>query len=322
MKTGKYFPHVLFVLVLIAALTNEAYSQPKYPSKPIDIIVPYSPGGATDLVSRAIANSLKKKWGVPVNVINKPGGNTLPACVEVFNAKPDGYTFLTDNQASSSMIGIVVKNLPFNVMDRTFIAMIAITPNFLISASSSPYKTLKDIIEEAKKSPESFTWTSIGGASPQDFTIRQLLKAIGVDVLKTKPIMVQGAAPAVSLTGGGHVKLGCGATSSAMPGIQGGTVRPLAYTWKERHPDLPLVPTTTELGFPTVNCVYWAGISGPPKLPAHIANIWNEAIKALMQDKEFLAALKNVKAIPFYRDSEETRKHIIEETKEVMELWK
>jgi len=322
MKKGKYLVHVFCLMVLIPALSSVAYPQAKYPAKPIDIIVPYAPGGATDLVARAIANSLKRKWRVPVNVINKPGGNTLPACVDVFNSSPDGYTLLTDNQASSSMIGIVVKNLPFKVTDRTFIATAAITPNFLISASSSTFKTLKDIIEEAKRDPGSFTWTSIGGASPQDFTIRQFLKAIGVDVLKTKPIMVQGAAPAVSLTGGGHVKLGCGATSSAMPGIQGGTVRPLAYTWKERHPELPSVPTTAELGYPTVNCVYWVGISGPAKLPPQISQIWNDAIKALMNDTEFLTSLKNVKAMPFYRDSQQTRDHVIQETKEVEELWR
>jgi len=316
-------PGILFFLFcVILAWSGQASTQEKYPSRAIEIIVPYAPGGATDLVARVTAASLKKRWGVPVNVVNKPGGNTLPACMEFYQAAPDGYTMLAENQATSSMLEIVVKNLPFKIMDRTFIATTTITPMVLITPSTSPYKTLAAIVEEAKRDPQNFTWTSIGGAAPQDYTVRQFFKAIDIDILKTKAIMSQGASQAVSLTAGGHVKLGCGATSSAIPGIQGGTVRPLALTGKNRFPELPDVPTTEELGFPTVNCMYWMGISGPPKMPSQLSSLWDRALREILNDPDFVLQLKKVKAIPLYRDSRETKEHVVKEALEVSKLWR
>jgi tripartite-type tricarboxylate transporter receptor subunit TctC len=309
------------LLISLSGLIFPVYSVDKYPTRPIEIVVPYSPGGATDLMGRVIANALNKKWKVPVNVVNKPGGNTLPACMDVYRAKADGYTMLADNQASSSMLENVVKDLPIKVLDRTFIAMIGVAPNVLIVPTESSYKTLNDIIAEAKKDPKTFTWTSIGGAAPQDFTIRQFFKSINVDVSQTKPIMTQGAAQCVTLTAGNHVKLGCGATSSSMPAIQAGSVRPLAITSKTRFPELANVPTTAELGYPAVDCLYWVGISGPPKLPSYIADAWDSALKELMKDSEMIANLKSVKAMPFYHDSKGTREYVIKESQEVKKLW-
>ncbi len=324
MNPEKKFFVIFLAIVFItwAGLAGVGYAQEKYPRRAIEIIVPYAPGGATDLVARVIAISLNKRWGVPVQVVNKPGGNTLPACLEFYRAAPDGYTMLAENQATSSMLEIVVKDLPFKIMDRTFIATMAITPMILIVPSASSYKSLTDIIQEAKKDPQNFTWTSIGGAAPQDFTIRQFFKAIDVDVLKTKPVMVQGASQAVSLTAGGHVKLGCGATSSAIPGIQGGNARPLGITGKSRFPELPDVPTMEELGFPSVSCRYWVGISGPPKMPEPISTTWDKALRELIKDPDFVALLKKIKALPLYRDARETQEFVSQENLEVSRLWK
>jgi tripartite-type tricarboxylate transporter receptor subunit TctC len=219
------------------------------------------------------------------------------------------------------MLPAVVKNLPFKVLDRTFIAMTTITPMIIIVPSTSPIKSLKELEEEGKKSPETFAWTSLGGAGAQDFTSRQFIKAIGVDVLKTKPIMSKGGAQAVALTAGGHVKLGVDTTSGAIPAITGGTARPLAITSKTRYPDLPDLLTTTELGYPTVSCIYWMGISGPPKLPSHIADIWDKALQDMLKDQEVLSKLKNIMAISFYKNARETREYVMEETEEVDRLW-
>lgn len=309
------------LIMMLNGWIGEAQSQPKYPTRAIDIIVPFAPGASTDLVSRITGAYLNKKWGVPVNVINKPGGNTVPACLEVYNAKTDGYTLLADNNPSSSMLPIVVKDLPFKVMDRTFIAMTAITPMIIIVPSTSPIKSVKELEAEAKKSPETFTWTSLGGAGAQDFTSRQFIKAIGIDVMTTKPIMSQGGAQAVTLTAGGHVKMGVGTTSGAIPAISGGMVRPLAITSKTRYPDLPDLPTTAELGYPTVTCLYWMGISGPPNLPSYLVDIWGKALQEMLSDSEVLSKLKNIMAIPFYHNSRETKEYILKETEEVAILW-
>jgi len=312
---------LLSVLFTTGVGSMEIGAQDKYPSRAIDIICPFAAGGSTDLIARITAAFLNKKWGVPINVVNKPGGNTVPACMEIYRANPDGYTLLADGNPSSSMVGIVMKSIPFKVMDRTFLGMIGQAPHVPIVAASSPFTSLKDLEAEAKKSSESFTWTSLGGASIQDYVIRQFLKAIGVDVLKTKPVMSQGGSQAVTLTAGGHVKMGTATTSSALPAIKGGMVRPLAITSPTRWPDLPDVATTAELGYPTITGVQWNGISGPPNLPAPVIEKWNKDLQEMLKDPDAISNLKNVGASPFFHDTRQFREFVLKQTEEVAILW-
>lgn len=312
---------ILLIIFLLTGWVAQVQSQEKYPTRAIDLIVPFAPGASTDLVARIAADYLNKIWKVPVNVINKPGGNTVPACLEVYSAKPDGYTLLVDNNPSSSMTPIVVKKLPYKIMDRAFIAIISEVPMVPIVHSGSPFKSLKDLEIEAKKDPESFTWTSLGGAGAQDFTCRQFLKAIGIDVTKTKPVMAPGGAPAVALTAGGHVKMGVGTTSGALPAIKAGTVRPLAITSKTREPNLPDVPTTAELGYPTVSCIYWIGFSGPPNLPSHIIENFDKALQEMLKDPMVLSRLDKIMAMPSYKNAQEMREFVMKEAEEVAILW-
>ncbi len=312
---------VIVVVLGIAGWIGPVQSQDRYPTRAIDIIVPLVPGGSTDLVGRIVASYLTKRWNVPVNVINKPGGNTVPACLELYSAAADGYTILADHAGSSSMLPIVVKKLPFKIMDRTFLGMMAQAPHVPIVATSSPFKSLKDLEVEAKKSPESFTWTSLGGTGIQDYVVRQFLKAIGVEVVKTKPIMSQGGAQAVTLTAGGHVKMGTATTSAALPAIKGGMARPLAITSPTRWPDLPDVATTVELGYPAVNIQDWKGFIGPPHLPGLVVDAWDKALKEMVKDPEIVSKLRNIGAIPYYHDSRETKEYVVRQTEEVTVLW-
>ena len=311
----------VMVILMLIGWCDQVQSQAKYPTRAIDIIVPFSAGGGADLVNRIMTSYVRKSLGVPVNVINKPGGNTVPACLELYHAVPDGYTLLGDNNPSSSMLPIVVKNLPFKIMDRTFIAITSISPMIIFVPSASPIKSLKELEIEAKKSPENFTWTSMGGAGSHDFVARQFLKAIGVDVLKTKPVMCQGGSQAAALTAGGHVVMGMNSIPSSLSVIKGGMVRPLAITSKNRWPDLPDLPTTEELGYPGIDYLYWNGTSGPPKLPPHVVEVWDKVLQEMLKDPEVISQLKNVGAIPFYRNAREAREYVLKEAEEVEKLW-
>ncbi|MEI9806004.1 MAG: tripartite tricarboxylate transporter substrate-binding protein [Pseudolabrys sp.] len=180
---------VLFVagIVLAAALANgrQAVAQAdKYPSKPIEIYVPFAPGGSTGLSARALAQALEDRFKVPVRVVHKPGGNTVPAVEEVMRAKPDGYTLLLDSPASSSMLEIVVPNLPFKVTDRTFVTMVAHTPMVLIVPTDSPFKTLQDAVTELRREPGRFTWTSLGGAGAQGRYLQAVVQGGPVSMSK------------------------------------------------------------------------------------------------------------------------------------------
>jgi tripartite-type tricarboxylate transporter receptor subunit TctC len=312
---------VLLAVVMLTVAVKQAQCQIKYPTRAIDFYVPTSPGGAIDLSARVTAAYLNKKWGVPVNVINKPGGNFVPGTLEVYIANPDGYTMLADSNPTSSLLDVAVKNLPFKTMDRTFIATTTTCPGVYMVPIISPIKSLKDLEDVAKRNPEQFTWTSSGGSSNQDYSIRQFIKNAGVDVMKTKPIMVTGGAQSATLTAGGHVVLGWCAISSALPPINSGNARGLAVTSKERYPDLPNIPTTAELGYPMLNVVHWNAVAGPPKLPSYIVDIWDKALQEVLKDPEVLTKLASVGLEPFYSNASAYKELVRNQLEQIGELY-
>lgn len=305
---------LLLSVLVVMGWVGYAQSQEKYPARAINLIVPFAPGGSTDMAARAMGPFLTKKWGVPVNVINKPGGNTIPGTLEVYSAPPDGYTMLADALPMCSLLEVVVKDLPFKVFDRTFIAITVFNPIITITPSSGPYKTFHDLVGDAKKDPENFTWDSLGGVSGDDFVGRMVFNATGIDMSKTKPVMSKGGAEAARLVAGGHIKMGHPAIISAWPHIQAGTVRVLAVALKERDPLLPNVPTHAELGYPSVYCPFWLGVSGPPKLPSHIVEIWSKTIAEMMKDTEYLDQVKKMFFRPFYHTPKEMVEYIKKES--------
>jgi putative tricarboxylic transport membrane protein len=320
-KKWSQFSFVCLIIVfLITGLSTQVRSQENYPTKAIDFIVPVVPGAGADFCARLVAEILKKRWDVPLNVLNKPGGNSIPANLEVYQARPDGYTVFADSQSSCSLLEVSAKDLPFKVLDRSFIALMTASPHVFYVPATSPIKNLKDLAADAKGDPEHFTWASFGGAGAGDFLMRQFFKAIGVDVLKTKPIVVRGSAEALSLVAGGHVKVAPGSPIPGLPHVEAGTVRAVGVTG-ERVSQFPEVPTTVEQGYIAVSARYWWGISGPPNLPAHIIAKWNEALQEMLKNSEFITKLKNVGFGPFYLNSLDAREYVRKEMGEARELW-
>lgn len=322
MNQGKQWFGLSFLsLVIIFALTGwvaQVQSQEKYPTRSIDFIVSVVPGGSADFLARLVGDLLKKKWGVPVNVISKPGGGTVVAQVEVYKAAPDGYTVLGDGQQSSSLMEISIRDLPFKVLDRTFIAAMASSPHVFYVPSTSLVKSLKDLEAEVKRDPEHFTWGTMGGIS--EYPTRQFFKPIGLDISKTRPTMCRGTGEVLTLLAGGHIKYGNGSPVTGMPHVKAGTVRAVGITGA-RFSEYPDVATTAEQGYPAVTAVYWWGISGPPKMPSHIIGKWDEALQEVVKDQEFISKLKNIGFAPFYLNSHDTREHVMKEMEEAKKLW-
>ena len=311
---------VLLMVLMLQGWVVEAQSQEKYPSRAIELVCPFAPGGTTDLWARITAEFLKKKWGVPVNVVNKTGGGGVPANLEVHQATPDGYTMLTENQSSCSFHEVSIKNLPYKTLDRTFVALLAVTPSVIICTPSLPWKNLKDLETDARKDPGNFTWATTG-AGASDVLQRQLFKAIGVDIAKTKPVTVRGMGEANPMVAGGHVKMCSDAAPSAHPHVKGGLVKALAITGY-RVPDLyPDLSTTAEQGYPTVKNVWWWGISGPPKLPPDIISKWEEVLQELLKDPEYVAKIKSSGGIIDYHNTQRFRERVRMEMEEAAELW-
>lgn len=309
----------ILILILMGG-GEEIQSQEKYPSKPINLIVPYTPGGGTDLVARFGAAFLNKKWGVPLNVINKPGGATLPATVDLYRAAPNGYTLFGESQGSTVVLEQTQPDLPIKIMDRTFLGMAIHSPYYFIVPSSSPCKSLEDVIKDAKKNPRDFTWISLGGVGGQDIVTRQFLKAIGVNALETQPVMAKGGSEGASLVAGGHAKLMVGGMHYFRGPLKAGLLKLLATNRRERHPEFPDVPTMAQLGYPTVDNQWWGGFSGPPKIPSHIIEIWENALQELVKDPAYISQTKDV-GDAFYLNSRELREYVKKEIEEVKELF-
>lgn len=319
----KFFRAGAIGAALLPALIGAASAQDdkKFPSKPIEIIVPFAPGGSTGLSARAIATALEERFRMSVRVVHKPGGNTVPALEEVMRSAPDGHTLLLDSPASSSMLEVVLPNLPLKVMDRTFITMVAHTPMVLIVPVDSPLQTLQDAVARLKRDPGTFAWTSLGGAGAQDVTFRQLFKAAGVDFKATRAIASRGGTEPITLTAGGNVTVGAGSWSSVAPLFGAKKVRALAVTAPERHPAIPDVPTTGEAGFPSVQILFWASLSGPAGLPDEVIRALNEAAAEITKDPKFVDSLAKIGIVPYYRDAATFKKIVTEEKKSIEALW-
>jgi tripartite-type tricarboxylate transporter receptor subunit TctC len=314
-----------FVLTIaaMAGLTAAApaCAQDKYPNKAIELIVPFAAGASTDSGARIIAQALEARWKVPVKVVNKPGGNTVPAVNDVMTAKPDGAVLLVDGPPQSSMLDTVVKNLAFKVTDRTFVAIMAYTPMIFIVPYDSPLQTLKDIASELQKTPGDFTWTSLGGAGAQDMAFRQLFAAANVDAKKTRSVALKGGSEAVTMTAGGHVKLGVGSYGAIAAPLAAKKIRVIATASPERWPNLKDTPTAAEAGFPSVETLYWIGISGPPNLPANIVQTWDEALREVVADKAVQEKLLHAGLLGSYFNAKDMSARIVKERAETQQLF-
>jgi len=314
---------VMFIILMFIGWVNQVRSQEKYPTRPIDLIVGFPPGGVTDTGARLASIYLEKKWGVRINVINKPGGNAIPAVLDVIKSNPDGYTLMADNITSNSMLHIALKDVPFKATDRYMLGIWAFTPNAWFVPPDSPFKSLKDVEADAKRDPENFTWTSLGGPSPQDFCLKQFFRIIDVDVSKTKPVICKGGAQTVVMAAGGHVKVGFSGIATTLPGAKAGNIRIIAVTCrtKARWPDFPDIPNTQELGYGSITAVGWNGISGPLNLPPFVVEKWNKTLQEMTKDPEMVSKMRNIGMEGNYLNSEEAREFILKEIEEGKKLW-
>jgi tripartite-type tricarboxylate transporter receptor subunit TctC len=292
-----------------------------FPAKPVEIIVPFTAGGSTDLGARVMAEALQRKWGVPVRVVNKPGGNTVPAVDSVRTSPPDGYTVLMDGSPSSSLLTVAVKNLPFDVLDRSFISMTFQTAMIFIVPAQSPAKTLDDLVAAMKKDPSKFTWGSLGGTGTIDMAFRQLFKAAGVDVAATRAVVSRGGSEAATQVAGGHVAVGAGSYSSISTFVKSGNVRAIAIAAPERSRIAPEIQTTKEAGYPTVKVVQWNGFSGPPKMSQDVISRWRAAVHEALREPKVIEGLARTGMEPYIADGAEMQKTIRSDVEELKILF-
>lgn len=275
---------------LLAVLAFAAGAQAQtWPSKTVRFIVPFPPGGSTDVAARTVADKLTRALGAPVLVENRAGGGGAIGTVEAARAAPDGHTLLF---AADPVITLhlVVKNVQFD-MQRDFIAVTQVTTQPIAVAvhSSLPVKDVQELIAYAKANPGKLSFAHSGTGSGQHMSGELLKKMAGIDMVH---VPYKGGGPAVQDLVGGQVPVGVLGSTPLIPHHKAGRIRIIAFTSKERFPPMPEIPTLHESGLAGFDTTQWLGILAPKGTPAEIVDrVYAETRKALeLQDvKERLA---------------------------------
>ena len=292
---------VLWLVLVLSCVGSVAEAQPAYPTRPIEIIVAYNPGGAADVAARLVAAHASKKWGQPVSVVNMPGASGITGALRALNARPDGYTLLLDPHATSAMLFAVESDVPFKMDGKTQIALITLDPVIYTVKIDSPWKTLKDVAEAARANPKTFRYGIAGVSGVASFSVSQFLFGAGVSVNDANKVVFTGGAPTMTALAGGHIDFAGQQWSESAGLIQGGKIRGVAVVHPSRLPGFPDIPTAQEAGFPDLNVVGWQGLSGPKGLPAPVVAQWVRLIEDASRDPAFIEQAIRINKVLAYR---------------------
>jgi tripartite-type tricarboxylate transporter receptor subunit TctC len=260
-----------------------------YPAKPIRMVVPFPPGGGTDILARLVSSKLSEvnKWTVVAD--NKPGAGGTIGIGEAVKAAPTGYDIVM-GQKDNLVIGPwLYKNLPWDpTRDLTAVAHVAYTPVVIATSASSRYKTLADVVTVAKAAPGTVTYGSPGNGTSIHLAGDLFEKAAGI---KLSHVPYKGSNPALMDALAGNVDLLVSSLPSAMGQIKAGKLRPLAVTSASRSSSLPDVPTVAESGFKNFDVSTWYGIFAPAGTPAAVVGILNAEVNKLLATADVRAAI-------------------------------
>jgi tripartite-type tricarboxylate transporter receptor subunit TctC len=303
------------VLIFMMGMGSPVSAQ-DYPKEPITFIVPWGPGGASDLAARAIAKVIPKYLGQQLVIVNKPGAGGAVGVESLVRSKPDGYTMLLASIGSNTLTPAFTPKIPFKYDEMTFICRTQINPAALVVKADAPWKDLKEFIEALKKEPEKFIRGTSGIGSMQNVGGIKFLKAIGVDPKKVTMVPFNSGNEQVVALLGGNIHFTYTNLVEPIAQIRAKKLRALAVGPKKID-EFPDVPTFADMGLTQVDVTGWRGVVGPPNLPEPIVKKWVEAMQKVTQDKEWIETALKLGDIPAYLGPQEFRAMVVKEYTEM-----
>ncbi|MBO9357876.1 tripartite tricarboxylate transporter substrate binding protein [Bordetella petrii] len=282
-------------LLLSAALAAPAIAAQDFPTKPVRLIVPQTPGGASDTLARTIAQKLSEQWKQTVVVENRAGAGGNVGMEAVLNAPADGYTLLMSYVGTQAINGALYKNLPFDPgTDFAPVATLATLPFVLITRPDAPFKSVDDLVQAAKKGR--ITYGSAGNGSVNHLLGEMFSSAANVPL---QHVPYRGAAAALQDLLGGRIDIVFTSLPSVAGAIKGGTVRPLAVTSARRAESFADIPTIAEAGFKSFDVNPWFGLMAPKDTPPELITRINRDVNAALQDPKVVESFAGKGAEPY-----------------------
>ncbi|MCC6531668.1 MAG: tripartite tricarboxylate transporter substrate binding protein [Burkholderiales bacterium] len=268
------------VAVTLCVLSVPAHSQAGFPTRPVRMVNPYTPGGSVDLVGRAVALGLSELWNYQVIVDNRPGAGTQIGTEIVVRAEPDGYTMLCTS-STIAILSSMYRNMRFEPMrDLSPVVLLTTTPSLLVVHPSIAAKSVKELIALAKSQPGKITAASSGIGTTTHLTMEMFRAMAQVDLLH---VPYKGGGPAISDLVGGQVKMYFNTPGTLLPHVKTGRLRGLAITSAQRTDYVADLPTVAEAGLPGFEAYIWYGIYGPRTLPAKLVQRWNDSVNRYLK---------------------------------------
>lgn len=313
---------VLFKLVLTLPLIFflHSISAQTYPDRPLRLIVPFPPGGATDVVGRGLSAKLSLTWKHQLIVENKPGAGGNIGADLVAKSAPDGYTLLLSSPAEVAINPSLYSRMPYDASkDLIPVSKVASAPLVLVVNSDSPVKTVNELVQLIKSKKGGLNFASSGSGGPQHLA-GELFKSMA-NVFITH-IPYKGGAPAITDLLGGQVDFFFAGIPPALPHINSGRLRAVAVTTLKRSPLLPNVPTISESGFPGFNIENWQGIFVPAGTPNNIIQFLATSIEKVSSDKNYYETLSSQGAVPTPMPPKEFANFVQQEVQKYSKLVK
>jgi tripartite-type tricarboxylate transporter receptor subunit TctC len=268
-----------FALTVAASAT--AFAQ-AWPAKPVTLLVPFPPGGSTDMIARTLGTKLQEKLGQSFIVENKAGAGGTVGAGQAKRAAPDGYTIFVSSLGPFVIGPHLIKNVPYDPLtDFDYITVAVQAPNVLAVPASSPHKSFADVLKFMKANPEKMSFASAGNGTSDHLTAELLWQETGT---KATHVPYKGGAPAMSDLIAGQVDATFMNINTGLPNIKAGKLRALAITSTRRSPLLPDVPTMEELGYKGVTVYSWQAFAAPKGLPADIKAKLHDGLVAGLND--------------------------------------
>jgi tripartite-type tricarboxylate transporter receptor subunit TctC len=269
---------ILIAAVVLLAADGTVSAQPAFPTKPVHIFVPYPAGGAVDILTRTLGDAVSRTWGQSVVVENRPGAGGVIASQALATSPPDGYTLIVVASGHPTNAFLYAK-LPYDTFKNfTPISLLASSPNILLVRTDSPFKTVGDVIEQAKAKPGSLSFGEAGNGTSTHLAGELLRNLAKIDIT---PIPYKGGAPAINDLLAGQIPMSFNNGPESVGQLEAGTVRALAVTTASRAPFLPNVPSMGET-VPGYDTEVWWGLLGPAGMPPDlVAKLSHDFVAAL-----------------------------------------